>query len=679
MAEKKVLEIKINSNANEVASEINNVTQATTNLGNAQQEAGNKAKVLTDVKNVITGMVPSLKSAEGGVTSFSTSLKALLANPVVLVITGIVGALKFVYEAFQSNVKIGKEIAAVWEGLSGVGSQIVDAVMGLVRSFAYAAEAAYKFITLDFSGAAKAMKKANGEAATSFNQLKDAVDGTTFSILRGLEKQQQANNKAKKEQAVRESEINKLLVQSREILTDETASIKDKKKALEEVTKAEKSSAAEKLRTAKVDLDILKSKAKALGGQAEIKMKQEIREATIALNEAETENAMTGIKLNKQRKMLLRQEVADNKAAVDAAKERAKEKAAAAKEELKAKTDVIDKIKKAEQDYADSLLTEQEREKVSVTRKYEELYKEAEKFGLDTTELKKAELSEKEKIDKKYEDARLKIINDANKKANDLKVQAENEFQAQIEQIDEQNFQAKLQKSMTDEEYELELVRQKYFALEAAAEGNAEQLAIIEEAKGNEVTAITKKYLDKQVQAAKAAEEQKAAIQQQGLDTALQGVQLIKSLFENQKGVQKAAVIAESAIGIAKMVIANKLANAGALATPQAIATSGAAAAPVIAMNNISTGIGIAANIAATAKALKTLGGGSAPSGGNLVGGASGGSGTMSPNFNIVGNSGFNQLAQLQQKPTKAYVVSGDVTSAQSLDRNRIENATLVQ
>jgi len=62
------------------------------------------------------------------------------------------------------------------------------------------------------------------------------------------------------------------------------------------------------------------------------------------------------------------------------------------------------------------------------------------------------------------------------------------------------------------------------------------------------------------------------------------------------------------------------------------------------------------------------------------VGGGGGtGSSVMSPNFNIVGNSGINQLAQLQQQPTKAYVVSGDVTTAQSLDRNRIENATLVQ
>jgi DNA repair exonuclease SbcCD ATPase subunit len=50
---------------------------------------------------------------------------------------------------------------------------------------------------------------------------------------------------------------------------------------------------------------------------------------------------------------------------------------------------------------------------------------------------------------------------------------------------------------------------------------------------------------------------------------------------------------------------------------------------------------------------------------------------TQAPSFNIVGNSGVNQLAQLQQTPVQAYVVSGSVTTAQALDRNRIENATL--
>jgi len=51
------------------------------------------------------------------------------------------------------------------------------------------------------------------------------------------------------------------------------------------------------------------------------------------------------------------------------------------------------------------------------------------------------------------------------------------------------------------------------------------------------------------------------------------------------------------------------------------------------------------------------------------------------PNFNIVGNSSENQLAtslgNQEQAPIKTYVVSENVTSAQSLDRNRIDTASI--
>jgi hypothetical protein len=278
-----------------------------------------------------------------------------------------------------------------------------------------------------------------------------------------------------------------------------------------------------------------------------------------------------------------------------------------------------------------------------------------------------------EKLDEKFYAAQRKAQEDAQKLANSNKIRLQREFDNIIEALAEQNFQ----NTLTEEQREIQAVNDKYFELQTLAAGNAEQLAIIEQAKADELGAIEKKANEKSVEEARAVAEQKAAIQQQGLDTALQGVQLIKGLFEKSKGVQKAAVIAESAIGIAKMIISNKLANAGALATPQAIATSGAAAAPVIALNNISTGIGIAANIAATAKALKSLGGGSAPSAPPDGGGGGGGGASTTPQFNTIGSSGVNQLAQLQQQPVQAYVVSGDVTSAQSLDRNRIQNATL--
>jgi hypothetical protein len=50
------------------------------------------------------------------------------------------------------------------------------------------------------------------------------------------------------------------------------------------------------------------------------------------------------------------------------------------------------------------------------------------------------------------------------------------------------------------------------------------------------------------------------------------------------------------------------------------------------------------------------------------------------PSFNVVGTSGANQIAQTlgkDQPPVKAYVVSSDVTTQQSLDRNIVKSASL--
>ena len=199
------------------------------------------------------------------------------------------------------------------------------------------------------------------------------------------------------------------------------------------------------------------------------------------------------------------------------------------------------------------------------------------------------------------------------------------------------------------------------------------QYANDKEAKEKQI-ALDKETAEKKLEIEKILNEQKATIQQQGLDVALQGIGVIKSVFEKSKGVQKAAVIAESAIGIAKMIISNKVANAGALASPANILVPGSAA-PIIALNNISTGFGIAANVAATAKALSALGGGGAPSGsvGNDGGGGGGG---FNPSFNVVGNSGINQLAGIQQQPVKAYITTGEVSTALSLERNTLQKTT---
>ena len=55
--------------------------------------------------------------------------------------------------------------------------------------------------------------------------------------------------------------------------------------------------------------------------------------------------------------------------------------------------------------------------------------------------------------------------------------------------------------------------------------------------------------------------------------------------------------------------------------------------------------------------------------------------GSQLPAFNIVGSSGTNQLADAiagqQNRPIKAFVTSQDVTTAQSLERNIVDGATI--
>ena len=94
----------------------------------------------------------------------------------------------------------------------------------------------------------------------------------------------------------------------------------------------------------------------------------------------------------------------------------------------------------------------------------------------------------------------------------------------------------------------------------------------------------------------------------------------------------------------------------------------------------IAAGMAIAAGLVNVAKiaSQKFEGGGSSGGGGGSTpAGGGGGGGMVAPNFNVIGSSGVNQLAQIQQQPTRAYVVSGDVANGLSLERNRLQNATL--
>ena len=177
----------------------------------------------------------------------------------------------------------------------------------------------------------------------------------------------------------------------------------------------------------------------------------------------------------------------------------------------------------------------------------------------------------------------------------------------------------------------------------------------------------------------KAVAEAKKGIQEATFNNISSGIGLLKGLFEKNKGLQKALLIAESAAGIAKIIINTKAANAAAKLKYALLPGGVALAAAEATMNNVSAGIGIASTIAATAKGLSAMGGGGSPTG--SAGNESAGGAPAAPNFNVVGASSTNQLAQTisskEQQPIQAYVVASNVTTAQSLNRNIIQSASI--
>ncbi len=91
----------------------------------------------------------------------------------------------------------------------------------------------------------------------------------------------------------------------------------------------------------------------------------------------------------------------------------------------------------------------------------------------------------------------------------------------------------------------------------------------------------------------------------------------------------------------------------------------------------LAAGLAVAAGFANVKKILSTN-----TSGKGGAGASSGGSVPQapSPSFNLVQGTGSNQIAetlQQQNKPIEAVVISGNITTAQSVDRNIVENAAL--
>ena len=325
---------------------------------------------------------------------------------------------------------------------------------------------------------------------------------------------------------------------------------------------------------------------------------------------------------------------------------------------------------KLEADRQAKITDAREKELQELANHYDELYAAADKAGQDTNELQKQHAIQIGLINKKYDE---------------IDLQAKREKEAKAWELEKTNRQLQIDGMKEGKAKELEIIDLAYDSELMALKNNLDaktiseenyqkQKALIEEKYGKQIDDTNAKF-DKQDQ-----ERRQAAIQRNA-DFAKQGLTIISDLTElfGKKGekqarkafnIKKAASISTALIDTFLSARAAYLSQFTPVPDPSSPVRGGIAA-----------GLAVASGLVGVAKiaSQKFEGGGSSSGGG---GGGEGGGGGMSggsqaPSFNVVGNNGLNQLAQLQQQPTQAYVVSGQVTTAQSLDRNRIQNATL--
>ena len=212
---------------------------------------------------------------------------------------------------------------------------------------------------------------------------------------------------------------------------------------------------------------------------------------------------------------------------------------------------------------------------------------------------------------------------------------------------------------LSDQEREIQAAQEKYFALIGLEELTAEERAKIAEKENAEIAAIEKKYADQRTAAEQAVADAKAAAANQSIDSVQNA---LTGLFGESKAIASANVVvdaAQAAVGIFK--------SSTSLPEP---------------LGSINRGIQLAALTASTIASIRQInsaqpGSASAPPAAALNPPTAP---SAAPSFNVVGTSGINQLAQSigqkSDKPVRAYVVGGDVTTSQELERKRIKTAT---
>ena len=216
-----------------------------------------------------------------------------------------------------------------------------------------------------------------------------------------------------------------------------------------------------------------------------------------------------------------------------------------------------------------------------------------------------------------------------------------------------------------DEQRELEIIKitEHYNKLIELAKAQGLSVVDLEKAKVDALNNFGKEASDNAINWEELTEGEKMKIISDGFNN-------LATILGEETAAGKAAAIAAATISTFQSAQSSYASLAPIPIIGPALGAAAAGAAIVSGMAQVK---------AITATKVPTLGGKAAPSvsGGSVQAPAP----PTPPSFNIVGASETNQLADIigdqQQQPVQAFVVASEVTSAQALERNTIEGATI--
>lgn len=645
MAETRTINLEIKDNVKSLKTQYREAVQEVQRLadtyGNTSKEAAEAAKRAAELKDRIEES-KSLTDAFNPDAKFNA-------------LSGSIGGVLNGFQAYEGALGlIGSESEALQETLLKVQS-----AMALSQGIQGALEAKDAFVNLTsvVKNSFNAMTTAGklfavtgiGALVTGVAYLMGAFDSATESISKYTSAQKTSNDiqqKAIEDSAEELSALNKLQTQ----INDET------------LTREQKNLAVKKLQDAYPDLLKNVNAEKLSIGELNkaVALNIKLAEARARVNAAESIRAekyqqilQEEILLNNYKAKLQKALVAEDQNQIDKWNgwiAKSTQVVNGYKEQIKQ----IDGITKADE----ALIAKvEEQTKVYETEK-PKVIKQVKEVADYTIKL------EKEKIDAMEDGMQKRIallefqrkeelagIDKNGKKAGELKKAIEDRYAKEIEKVkyefrdrsdrdDEINLEKKIATRISTGELELEA--------EEAIRTQIYQMNLEQDEKDK---ARIKQLNEYRVQAVK-----------DGLQTISNLAELFAGKSEKQ---QKRAFQVQKAVNIANAVIDTyKAANTALASSPPPFNYIAMAAAITAGLVNVKK---IASQQFQSSSS--SSGGGGTPSAPEVA--------QATPQFNTIGSSGINQLAQLQQQPVQAYVVSGEVTSAQALDRNRIQNATL--